>query len=315
MRFPIFTQNNRVVDIRELNEKIENSPKELIEQAEIEYRRQLIEIADEIYERRENCQILFVAGPSGSTKTTTAQKLSKWLLKKGIHSIVLSMDDFFLNREDLPRLPNGDMDFETIDTLDKPKLKECLTELLETHQSEFPIFDFSKGRRSDKTRRVAVDSNSIVVIEGIHALNPMVVQGFDKDSYVRIYVSPDCDYVMDGKLVLSSRNTRLLRRIVRDFYHRGNTAFQTMEMWVNVVKSEIQNIMPFKDTADFTIDTSVIYEPSVFDQCLEEIVTEADVNSRHGEKLDELNKALDCFSRIDRELVPKNSVLREFMAD
>lgn len=294
---------------------IESAPEKLVEQAEIGYRRQLIEIADEVFEKRESCQVLLIAGPSGSTKTTTAQKLSKWLLKKGIHSVVISMDDFFLDRCDLPRLPDGSMDFESVDTLDKKKLRECLTELLTKRQSEFPIFDFEAGKRSDKTRTITVDSNSIVVIEGIHALNPTLVSDFNSENFLKIYVSPDCDYVLDGKLILSSRNTRLLRRIVRDYYHRGNTATRTMDMWVNVVKSEIQNIMPYKDAADFKIDSSVIYEPSVFDQCLEEIVTDADVKSKHGEKLDELNKALDCFSRIDRALVPKNSVLREFMKD
>ncbi len=304
---------NNKIDVKTINQLIEASPTELVSISEMRYFEQLEQVADKISKCSNQCSILLVSGPSASTKTTTAQKLSISLGRIGIHSVVISLDNFFVNRDELPLLENGDKDYESINTLDLDTLKVCFNELLQNKQSEFPIFDFSIGKRSEETQHINVSDDTIVIVEGIHALNPIIVQGQDKADFLKLYVSPSSDYYFGDELILSSRNLRFVRRLVRDYFHRSNSIESTMDMWVNVVKSELVNIMPYKEEADFTIDTTIMYEPSIYEYYLTKIIKTSELSGFYRNKMDGVLRALSRFHVLPLDIIPESSVLREFL--
>lgn len=305
-------QHNKI-EIKTINHLILTSPQAFIELSEERYNQQINQIADKIAQKSNQCSILLVSGPSASTKTTTAQKLSSCLGSHGIHSVVISLDNFFVNRDDLPILENGDVDYESIHTLDMETLRACFDDLLHKKQSEFPIFDFPKGKRSEKTQHIKVSQDTIVIIEGIHALNPIIVEGQDHESFMKLYISPSSDYYFGEEMVLSSRNIRLVRRLVRDYFHRKNSIESTIDMWVNVVKSELINIMPYKKEADFTIDSTIMYEAGIYEHYLAKIIKTSELTGFHQSKMEEVLRALSRFNTLPLELVPRDTVLREFL--
>ena len=305
--------NNRL-SVSWINGLALSCPQKLIDSSERAYERQIADTAAHIAGKRESCSILLLSGPPASTKTTTAGKLSCRLAKEhGIHSVVLSLDNFFINRCDLPILPDGTVDFESIHTVDLPKLHECVEELLRTGRAEFPIFDFPTGRRSRLTQPVEVGSNSLLIMEGIHALNPAVVEGHDPSGFLRVYISPDSDYYLDDKRVMTVRQVRLLRRLIRDYFHRGNPVGRTFDMWKGVVSSELVQILPYRDQADYIIDSTIRYEPNIYEPYLERILDEQLLEERYEPELAPLREALSYFVPLDKNLIPAHTVLREFL--
>jgi len=294
-----------------LNDMTRESPKELVSLSERLYRDQIDRTAMGIAQDRTS--ILLVSGPSASTKTTTAKKLSERLAELGFHAEVISLDDFFIDRRLLPKLPNGDTDFESIATVDLPALNRCLGELLAKGESDFPIFDFPKGRRSELSRRIRLTEKTLLIMEGIHALNPAVMGTQNPGSFKKIYISPNSDYYWGETRILKARQIRLIRRLVRDFFHRGNTVENTLWMWENVVASERVNILPFKEEADYLIDSTILYEPSIYAYWLDRILDQSAAGERFLPKVQELTEALSCFAPLPLDLVPEDTVLHEFL--
>ena len=301
------------IDITMVNEMIGNSPDEFIIASELRYFEQIEQVASKIQAQKQQCSILLVSGPSASSKTTTSKKIMEKLAQKGTHSVVVSLDDFFVNVEDAPHLENGDIDYESIRTIDIDTLRQCFTELLETKKANFPIFDFSKKSRSKLTRNIEINENTIVIVEGIHALNPLIVEGMDKDNFLKLYISPSSDYYIEDEIILSSRTIRFVRRLIRDYFYRANGIVSTMDMWVNVVKFEIVNIMPYKSWADFTIDSTIMYEACVYEYYLNRIVSTGELSGEYLKKMERLRAALSKFCTISYEMIPKDTVLHEFI--
>lgn len=305
--------NNRL-SVAWINGMALSCPEKLVEGSEKAYYRQIADAAAAIAERKESCSVLLLSGPSASTKTTTAAKLAGRLLTEyDIRCVVLSLDNFFKNRCDLTRLPDGSIDFESIDTVDLEKLHLCIEELMQTGRSEFPIFDFSTGRRSERTQPVTIDSNTLLLMEGIHALNPAVAKGHDPAGFFKLYISPNSDYYLDDVPILTARQVRLIRRLVRDYYHRGNPVGRTFDMWKGVVSSEQINILPFREDADFIIDSTMRYEPNIYEFYLEQILDEQPVEERYEPELAPLREALAHFIPLEREQIPETTVLQEFL--
>ena len=175
--------NNDRVSIAWLNGMVLKEPKRLVSLSERVYRNQIEKAAEMIVQESRRISILLISGPSASSKTTTAGKLAARIREKGVGAVVISLDNFFLNRQDLPLLPNGSKDFESIHTIDMPTLDRCFCELLETNESDFPIFDFVIGKRSVKTQHIRISDDTILIIEGIHALNPRIVLGHDPSRF------------------------------------------------------------------------------------------------------------------------------------
>lgn len=303
-----------------LNEQIQQSPQELVLLSEELYQNQVDRTADSIAREHQialpsegGCSILLVSGPSASTKTTTAGKLSEQLEKRGIRSVVLSLDNFFIDRRKLPKLPNGDTDFESVATLDLPTLHRCFRELLQHRVSDVPIYDFVSGSRSAAVQHIELLDNTVVIVEGIHALNPAVISGHQRESFRKIFISPNSDYYVGETRILKARDVRLVRRIVRDFFHRGNTVENTMWMWENVVASERVNILPFKAEADYIIDSTILYEPNIYVHWMDYILDQSIIGETYLPKVAELTEALSCFRELPSRFVPADTVLHEFL--
>ncbi len=307
------TRKNDRVSATWLNGMVLAAPHRIVTVSERIYRNQIRATADEIARRSTPCSILLVSGPSGSSKTTTAGKLSAELAKHGIRSVVVSLDNFFVNRDQLPKLPNGDTDFESVKTLDMAALDRCFDELVGTGASDFPIFDFTVGRRSSEVQRLEVDEETIVILEGIHALCPEVVEGHDPSHFLKLYISPNSDYYQDDLLLLNAQDVRLIRRMVRDYFYRGNTVDSTLAMWVNVVASERQNILPYRDSADFQIDSAILYEPNVYGSYLEQILAKSEISEKYQAEISRLRKALEYFVPLGSPYIPEDTVLHEFL--
>lgn len=299
------------LDVAEINAALKNSPDDLIEKAEKRYNEQIEFVTEQVIKRKS--PVLMVSGPSGSTKTTSSNKIAGLLGERGVHSIVISMDDFFINRADLPLLEDGEPDFESVATLDLVELNRCMEELSQKGYCEFPIFDFKRGKRREIRRRIEVNSNSLVIMEGIHALNPTVLSEKNKSKCSSLYVSAHSDFYLDGKEIMTARKLRFIRRVVRDYFYRGNSISGTIKMWDNVVKGEIVNIMPFRPEADFKIDSTILYEPCIYRHYLNLLLEKSELKPHENDFMDEVFEAISYFEEMDLNLVPKNTVIREFI--
>lgn len=300
-------------EISWVNHFAQSDPEGLVAFSERYYREQIERAAQKIMQAG-TCRILLVSGPSGSTKTTTSEKLSRRLARDGYHSVVISTDNFFVNREDLPLLPNGDTDFESIRTLDLAALHHCFADLLARGEADFPVFDFASGRRAAQTQKIQMDNRSILILEGIHSLNPLVTEGHHPPTGIlKLYISPNTNYYTDGKLVLGWRDVRLIRRTVRDYFHRGSQVDATLDMWENVVANEEENIIPYRTDADIVIDSAIAYEPNIYEYYLSRILDESVISAENRPKIDRIMAALDQFVPLEKRYIPKDTVLHEFL--
>lgn len=266
-------------------------------------------------------KIVLLAGPSGSGKTTTARKISEKIIDGGKNAVYVSLDDFFLNREDLPKLPNGETDFESVNTLDIAEIRKCFGLLLSGKQASIPFFDFITGKRDpEKAKVLETGENDIVIVEGLHAINPELTRGieeFGDKGFYKLFVNPLSQICAeDGTAILKRRNLRLMRRMIRDYYFRGSSVENTLNMWQGVCSEEIKNIIPFKDTADCIVDTTHFYEPCIYHHFLLPILEKSKVTlPEHKKMLDELKAKLEVFYDAPMGIVPKNSMIREFIGD
>lgn len=306
--------NNNAIDILSLNHRVSTAPAELVELSERNYHQQLKHVVKILAQMDKMPHFLLLAGPSASSKTTTAHKISSELAKISISSRVISLDDFYVDRKNLPLLPNGDVDYETINTLDLKLLSTCLNELINTKKSNFPIFDFNIGARSHRINPVTINDETILILEGLHALNPIITEGFTKSEFVKLYISPTSDYFYGNDLILAAREIRLMRRIIRDHFHRSSPIGRTMEMWTNVVIAEVDTIIPFAPQANFIIDSTIIYEPCVYKEYLIKIIGDANnVNNIYKKQVLMLKKAVEHISLLHNSFIPIDTVLHEFI--
>lgn len=295
------------------NRMAEQEPQRLVKESEEYYHNQLVTICRHIRENKERYKVVLLAGPSASGKTTTASKLRKQLAQNKIESVYVSLDNFFFNRDDLPFLEDGMRDFESVNALDLDCLGRFFKSLIETNHAQVPVFDFNTGCRSDKVIDLKIDDNFVVIIEGIHALNPIITGEHYAGNFCKLYISPKSEFELEGRVVLNSRNIRLIRRIVRDYHFRSSDAVNTLNMWKHVVAGEDRYIRPYRTTADFWIDSTSFYEPMVFHHDLLPILAEIPRDSPYFDKCKELGDTLDLFYDLEKEIVPDDSLLREFI--
>ncbi len=316
----ILFNENGIVTAKAVNELAENNVSELVRVCEEHYDGQLENIAELLLSN--TCyKIVLIAGPSGSGKTTTARKLSEKIVKGGKNAVYVSLDDFFLNRDELPLLENGETDFESVNTLDINEIRKCFGLLLSGEKTVIPYFDFITGKREAKKARVLETSeNDIVIVEGLHAINPQLTDGieaFGNKGFYKLFVNPLSQiYNEDGNPVLKRRNLRLMRRMIRDYYFRGSSFENTLNMWEGVCREEIKTIIPFKDSADCVVDTTHFYEPCIYHHYLLPIMEKSEVtNPQHAATLKELADKLEIFYDAPASIVPENSMIREFIGD
>lgn len=281
----------------------------LIYNSEYNFDSQVIKIADKIY-AEEGVKMITVAGPSASGKTTFTNLLADRLEFRGVKVHRISTDDFFIDRDKLPRLDNGLLDMDSLNAMDVKLLAYTLESLLEGQRVVVPHFDFVAGKRAGETTEIIPEDADVTIVEGIHALNPVILgkYGVGNDNIVGIYISPRRDFLLPSGRTIAPVELRLLRRILRDHYSRGHSLADTLSQWDEVLKAERVNIYPFVHRAAFTVDSVYDYELLVYKRCLGN-----SLDAYPNKWTDNIREVLSEVSDIPNMTIPSTSLLNEFI--
>ena len=300
-------------EVGSLNEKISNGELiDLIMISEALHEKKIAQISDMINEKKE-IKAVFVAGPSSSGKTTFANRLAIQLKVNGLNPIPISLDNYFVNREDTPKDENGEYDFESIKSIDVKFFKDQMKELFEGKEVEIPIFNFLTGYREKSGSKVKMPKNGILIIEGIHGLNPILTSSLDENNIFKIYISALTQLNLDNHNRISTADVRRVRRIVRDSLSRGKNAEETLLMWPSIKKGEEKNIFVYQEEADVMFNSTLVYELCVLKKKALEELDKVVADSSVYDEVKRLKAFLGFFDEIDKGLVPENSILREFI--
>lgn len=302
-----------VGDVGRLNERIlQGELTDVILVSEALHEKKTAYIADNI-STKDNIKIVLIAGPSSSGKTTFLNRLGIQLKVNGAIPIKLSLDDYFINRENSPRDENGNYDFESIKSIDLKLFNEQLNELLKGNEIEIPRYNFKTGEREWHGERLSLPKNGVILIEGIHGLNPLLTKDVPDENKFKIYISALTQLNVDNHNRISTTDVRKIRRIVRDYLSRGYGAEETLLMWPSIKKGEKKNIFVYQEEADVMINSTLVYELCVLKPYALEELKKIKPSSKVYYEACRLISFLEFFEEIDGEEVPKNSILKEFI--
>lgn len=303
-----------VDNVADLNEVISNEKfGDLVRINEALHEKKIAEIADMIYQRTENVKVVLIAGPSSSGKTTFANRLCVQLRVMGVMPHTISLDDYFVNRDEIPLDELGKKDFESIERLDLKQFNSDLKRLIQGELVELPFYNFITGKREYNGNFHQLKKGEIFVIEGIHGLNDMLTASIPNKNKFKIFISAMTQLNMDEHNHISTVDSRLIRRIVRDHQFRGRDAAGTLETWCYVTRGEERNIFPFQENADVVFNSATIYELSVLKQYIEPLLFKIDKTMPEYTDAKRLIKFLDYFLGTNADAIPNNSIIREFV--
>ena len=305
-----------VPTVGHLNEKVlAGDASELIKVAEAFHEKKIAQIADQIEQANisKGTRVVLISGPSSSGKTTTAKRLGIQLRILGLDPVLISLDDYFVDRERTPKDENGDYDYEALEAIDLKLLNSDLERLIAGESVDVPRYDFITGTRQWHETPLKLNERSILIMEGIHGLNPKLTPSIPRNQKFCIYVSCLTSVAMDNLSRIPTSDNRMLRRITRDYATRGSNALATLQRWPSVRRGEEKHIFPYQENADVMFNSSLFYEISVLRQKVEPILREvSDTEPEYGE-VRRLLKFLDNFIPISPDEIPPTSVLREFI--
>ena len=317
--FGIFKEHHRwqgilgMRTIGDLNEAIAAGRTNLLIQVgEALQEKKIAQIADDILRRR-GTRLVLIAGPSSSGKTTTCKRLSVQLLVGGVKPIGISLDDYFVDRDKTPRDASGDYDFEHLHALNLPLFNEQLNALLRGEEVELPRYDFPTGRSTMSGRRLRLHDDEVLVIEGIHALNPELTAQVPQETIFRVYASALTTLLVDNHNYIPTADNRLLRRIIRDHKYRGVSAQESIRRWPSVLKGEERWIYPYQERADQMFNTAMLFELAVIKGQAEPLLEQVPENSAEYSEAYRLLKFLRYIRPITETQIPPTSLLREFL--
>lgn len=297
-----------------INRLAKENREELISKSEERYRSEIDRLVSLVAEN-EKYKIILLAGPSGSGKTTTAHMVKDTFAQRGIIAQVVSLDNFYMTADKMPRLPNGDPDFESVYSLDIPEIHRCFYEIITKDKTSIPIFDFTKGGRLDEPYEIDIHDHGIIIVEGIHALNPILTEHLPNINLLKVYISVNCAVYDDsGKEILSSRKMRLARRMSRDFIYRNTSAERTLKMWTAVIEGEEKYLYRFKETADMRFSTFHNFEPCIFKDIIVKMLEKLPDGTDNYDYAMSLKCGLEQFESLSTSLVPETSLIREFIS-
>lgn len=306
----------RVTNVGDLNRAVqEKRTAGLINVAEAMHEKLIGHIAYEIAERRKEgaAGIVMVAGPSSSGKTTSTKRLAIHLATNLIVPKMISLDDYFVNRENTPKDESGDYDFESLYALDLERLNSDLKRLLEGEEVNIPSYSFELGKRVEKHKPLKLEKNDVLLMEGIHGLNPELTQSIHADNIFKVFISALTTLKIDNHNWISTADNRLLRRIVRDYKYRKTSALETIRRWPSVLRGEEKWILPFSENADATFNSSLIFELGVMRDYAIPLLREVPRDNVLYAQAFRLIKLLSYFEPIPAEQIPTTSLLREFL--
>ncbi len=299
--------------VYKLNKAVEEQNiRDIIMLDEALHEKKIANIADEIAKNRK-IKMILIAGPSSSGKTTFAQRLGIQLRINQIQPITISVDNYFVERKDTPKDENGNYDFECIEAIDLALFNDHLSRLLKGEEVEIPEFDFHQGSKKYNGKKIKLESDQLLVIEGIHCLNDQLTSKISKDQKYKIYISALTVLNMDRYNRISTTDTRLIRRIVRDYQFRGYDAKHTIATWHMVNNGEEKNIFPYQEEANSIFNTSLIYELGVLKGAVMPLLEQITKDESEYAEARRLIEMLQYFETIPPEYVPTNSLLKEFL--
>lgn len=317
--FEVFKQEKewakmmKIETCADLNDVVSNGKiTDLIRMSETLHNNRLLEHVKEVVRNSNKIKIILIAGPSSSGKTTTCSKIAMYLRSLGMTPKMISMDDFFHERKDTPKKANGEYDFECLEAVDLKLFNKTIKELLEGKKVIMPTFDFYSGEKKFKNEMI-LGKMDILLIEGIHALNPKLLSDIDNSHKYKIYLSPLTAVNLDKDNRMSTTDNRLLRRMVRDNRTRGYNVSQTLDLWDDVRAGEEKYVFPYQDEADFVFNTSLIYEFCVLKTYVLPLLYSVKRDDPNYDEALRLMKVLNVFLPIPSESIPDDSILREFI--
>lgn len=301
-------------NVADLNERTSNGTiRELIRVNEALHEKKFSQIADAVTQR--GAKLILLAGPSSSGKTTSANRLATQLRVYGRKPILMSLDDYYLNRDQIAPGPDGTIDFEHINTIDTALFRQHMQELLSGKSVRLPVFNFLTGKREWSDRELRLEPASVMIVEGLHALNPvMLPEGLDENLVFRLYVSPLLPLNLDNHNRIPTSQLRLLRRTVRDYLTRGSSVQHTLSMWDSVRRGEARWIFPYQENADMIFNSSTLYELAVLKKHIYPLLLEVGREDEYYKEVRNITKLLSCIQDADvDDEIPPTSLVREFI--
>jgi len=304
-----FIEETQKININWAIEQAKYNLTSFIQEEEEKFRQQIENTANFIINKKSN--LVFLTGPSSSGKTTTAIFIERELEKQGYHTVRISLDNFYRPRAELPLWPDGSQNFECIEGLDLDFFEDRVNTLIKDGYAKMPRFDFAVGeRKPDKFFEVNYDDNTIIIFEGIHALNPKLYERIDDANSTKLYVSVHSDYVDDdGKKYIKAQDVRLCRRIIRDHLHRGTEPGFTLGLWGKVCLGEKDYIRPYRTNSDFSINSMHAYEIFVYKDYMLDYYNTMENKANIEELIGKIEKLPSLYEKV----IPKTSLLREFI--
>lgn len=302
-----------VTTAEQINTSVRTAPQDFVRYIEDAYNNAVQHIAQQILSPACGCRIVMLTGPSGSGKTTTAKKLSDALAKQGFGAVTISLDDFFLGEARTAPGKNGKPDYESVYALDIPQVHSCMFDLLHYGYCKMPKFNFRMKKPYNEKKIITLPEGHIAIIEGLHALNPVFTDEFHCHGLLKLYVSVKQGIPAGGQELLSAQDIRFLRRMVRDYQFRKALPAFTFDIWPSVCEGEKRNIAPYKKHSDFTLNTIHLYEPCAVGGLAVPLLKTIERDSPHHRKAQELLEKICFFAKLDLQLIPQDSLLREFI--
>ena len=317
--FEIFKEHHHWQDIvgmrtvGDLNVAIDKGySNQLIQISEALQEKKIAQIADEIAKRK-GIKLVLIAGPSSSGKTTTCKRLSVQLAVNGLKPIGISLDDYFLDRDQTPRDENGDYDFEHLHALNIPLLNEQMNALFRGEEVELPRYNFQTGKSEWSGKKLQLKGSEVLVVEGIHALNPELTANIPQEQIYRVYASALTTILLDNHNYIPTTDNRLLRRIIRDYKYRGVSARETIRRWPSVRRGENRWIFPYQENADAMFNSAMLFELAVIKRQAEPVLEQVPENCEEYAEAYRLRKFLSYIHPIPEDQIPPTSLLREFL--
>lgn len=295
--------------LKRINEMALSDPESFVNDVENFFKNEIKKVVKYILERKDNCKIILISGPSSSGKTTFTNMLCEYLGEKGVWAGILPLDNFYQGAKKVPLLEDGTKDFESMDGLDVKNIKNCLSEIIKTGHTIIPTYDFSTMAPSKEKAEITLPPGGVLVMEGLHAISPDITEGLAQQNIVKIYISVKGGVRDDIGVFFPPKFIRLMRRIERDHKYRYTLPERTILMWKNVLRGEKLYVRPLRKFADIRIDSFHAYEPCVMAKDLLELLQSVPEDLGMESFIDKLKQ----FNWIDENLVPKNSLLREFI--
>lgn len=305
--------------LEDINEAMLENSKLYVTQCERRYENMLRQAVREIVAKPEKNKIIMLAGPSSSGKTTGANKIARNISRMGYNAYVVSLDDFYKDRDEIPVGPDGKQDFETVYALNLDLVADCLKGLSENGRTFLPHFDFETGKRTDNVIDLELEPGDVVVVEGLHALNPVITGSLTSGSLTKMYVSVASDIYFGeesehaGEMFLERKEIRFLRRTIRDYRSRNSSVANTYDMWPKVLEGEVKYLDPFKCRSDYILDSIHPYEICIYKDIALNLLRELPEDNENFAHAQLLMERLSAIESMSKSVVPRTSLLREFI--